>query len=760
MIPGLALLVASSPVVASPPSSPTIDTAPLETIIVTARRREEALQRTPVSIIALTAKELEARSVTNLRSLQNFVPNLTFAPSQGVGEAAGNIFIRGIGQEDFGAAAEPGVGFYVDGVYFARTTGAIMNLVDIDRVEVLRGPQGTLYGKNTIGGAINVISKPPAAKPETNLDLILGNLGRGEARAVVNWPLAENLFLRLAVGGVRRDGYLRRLTPDASLGPLGLVTGHGIDLHREGSERSAGGRLQLRWRVGDSLTADLSIDGSSRRGSQGAIHIDAIDPRFGVLPQINRLIAAGSLPGPLITAELVPNSLFESHAGGANRLRQDLAGGALTLSKRLGGAELKLIAAQRSLRSDTETDTDGLYFALTDQRIWVRQRQWSGELQLTGTSGRLAYTAGLFRFGEWIRILPVPTVMNAILFTCGCAYPPGTRPRSTVDRRRLTSDSQAAYAQGSYRLTDRLSATLGARYSRDRKRIDGIAYQIDANLRPTDIVVGEGHNRGAWSSFTYRAGAEFQATPNLMTYGSVARGFKSGGFNARTSLALPNLGYAAYRPETALTVEGGLRSEWLKRRLRFNLTLFQTHYDQMQVRVQTISGGLVTTLVENAGKARIRGVEVEIAAKPARGVRLTAAYGHLDPAYRKIGQVEGLTLSSRFQRTPSHSLTASVDLETPAHGGTVALHADWSYRSKEQFQIAPAVNDQPGYALLGARIGWRSVDGRRSLALFGANLTDKHYRTAGRGTQIEQTGIIFSSVGLPRQIGIEALLKY
>src|SRR4051812_22853654 len=177
----------------------------LPDIVVTARRRPEALQQTPVSVVALTNKDLESRSVTNLRSLQNFVPNLTFAPSQNVGEAAANVFIRGIGQEDFGVGAEAGVGFYVDGVYFARSLGLVMNLVDVDRIEVLRGPQGTLYGKDTIGGAINVISTAPQPHSERTASTILGNFGRVELRTIVNQPLSNRLFLRLGADIVSRD---------------------------------------------------------------------------------------------------------------------------------------------------------------------------------------------------------------------------------------------------------------------------------------------------------------------------------------------------------------------------------------------------------------------------------------------------------------------------------------------------------------------------------------------------------------------------
>lgn len=732
----------------------------LNDIIVTARRSPEYLQRVPVSVVAITKEELESRSITNLRSLQNFVPNLTLAASQNVGEAAGNAFIRGIGQEDFAIGAEPGVGFYVDGVYFARTTGTLMNLTDIARIEVLRGPQGTLFGKNTIGGAINLISVMPRPGWEGRSSLILGNYHRVELRGVLNAPLSQDIFVRLLAGIVSRDGYLRRLPPPVALGPLGQASNVPIDSEPEGDDRSQAVRVQLRWLVSDTFTADVSLDGSRKRNTQGATHIDAIDPRFGVFRQLNRLIREGKLPGSEITSDFPPASLLESYATGRNLADQDLWGVSTVLTKNLGSSSLKFIGAYRGLRSHVATDLDGLYFSIFESDITAEQRQFSGELQLTGTASGLSYVAGLFLFGERSKIPPSSGLINEVLYMCGCFYTANNLPQFTVSRRRLGSDSYAGYAQGTYKLADRLSVTLGARYTYERKTIDGEAFRLDTDLKPTNIVVATGTNRDSWSSFTYRVGAEYQATKNLMAYGSIARGFKSGGFNSRTAADLPNLGFAAFKPETALTYELGLRSEWLNRRLRLNVTLFHTDYESIQLRQQTIVAGTVTTLIENAAKARIRGAEVELVIVLAEGLTLNAVYGHLDPRYLDVGRVPGITLASRFQRTPSHSYSASMDYKSSFRWGTLELHGDYSYRSKEQFQIVAALNDQAAYGLLGARLTLRTREDRFSVALFGTNLIDQRYRTAGRGTLINQIGIAYSSIGMPRQVGVQVNTRF
>ena len=725
----------------------------LEDIIVTARRRPEPLQQTPVSVVALTGKDLEARSVTNLRSLQNFVPNLTFAPSQKVGEAAANVFIRGIGQEDFGVGADAGVGFYVDGVYFARSLGMIANLIDVERIEVLRGPQGTLFGKDTIGGAINLISVAPRPDRERRASFILGTDHRAELRTIINERLSDRLLMRLSVGIVSRGGFLRRLAPPAPADRVEQANGRPLDLHREGDDHGQGARLQLRWLVSDTLTADVSLDGSRKRNRQGAIHVDAIDPRFGIFPEINALIRQGTLPGPEISNELVTRSLFESHAGGNNVTDQDLWGASVVLTKTLGASVLKFIGAYRALRSRIGTDDDGLYFDIDSTDLGVKQHQLSGELQLNGAIGRLTYTTGLFAFGERPTILPTTSFVD-ILYTCGCFYGPGNLPELLTLDRRLRVENFSGYAQGTYRLTGRLSATLGARYSHERKTVDGEAYLLDANLRPTALAA-TGHAEDSWNSFTYRAGVEYEANSRLMAYGSIARGFKSGGFNVRGDPTLPNLGFASFNPETAVTYEIGLRSQWLRGHLRLNATLFDTEYRDIQLRQQAVIGGVFTTLIQNAAMARIRGAEAELVAVPVKGLTMTAAYGHLDPRYLDVGRVRGLTLDSRFQRTPRNSFSGSADYAFSLGSGTVAVRADYSYRSKEQFQITEASNDQRAYGLIGARVVYRPRSERWSVAVFGNNLTDVRYRTAGRGTLISQAGVAYSSVGMPRQIGVE-----
>lgn len=727
-----------------------------ETIVVTAQRREEPLQRVPVSVIALTGADLERRNATNLADIQKYVPNVTLAPSQNVGDSAANVFIRGIGQEDFVAGAEPGVGLYVDGIYHGRTVGALGDLLDIERIEVLRGPQGTLYGRNAIGGAINIISARPQARSAGSIRLVRGSLGHLEARGTVNAKLDNQLFARFAASRVERDGYIRRLPP-----PFKPTFYTETNLRPEGSEERLTGRLQLRWLANEALTIDLTADRSRRRGTQGAIHLDAVDPDAPTLISVNRLVQQGLLAGPEITGALVSADLRVSNAGAGNRSAQDIAGLSMTATGRLGEQELRLTAAWRGLQSDITTDLDGTWYPIASSSFDESHEQYSVELQATGSLGNASYTAGLFAFRERAELLPSALGAQTVLYFCNCFYSAANLPVTNFPQRQTRGNSYAAYAQAKVPIAEGLSATAGARYSIDRKHIDGQLARLDpVTFEPTGLIVATGANSGSWKAFTWRAALEYQATSDFLFYVSAARGYKSGGFNVRPNQRVENLGLAEFAPEYARTWEAGVRSQWLRGRLRFNATVFDTHYRDIQLRQQTIIAGVLITLIENASRSRVRGAELEIAAEPFAGATLSLAYGYLDARYLDVGRVDGLTLDSVFQRTPRQSFSASMGYEWMGRHGRLAIHADYTYRSREQFQLLATPWDQPGYGLLGGRITWHAPDNGWSLVLFGKNLADVRYRTAGRGTLLRETGVAQSSVGLPRQIGVEVRLDY
>lgn len=723
----------------------------LDTIIITAQRRAENLQHSPVSVMALSAGELDQRSATDLRSLQYFIPNLTFAPSQNVGDAAGNIFIRGIGQEDFLPGSESGVGFYVDNVYVARTMGTFLQLIDIDRVEVMRGPQGTLYGRNTIGGAINILSAQPGPRMAGHVNMLAGSDKRGEMTAVANVPLTPSLFARAAGRATTRDGYLRRLQPDESASP-----DLELDHRTEGSDDTISGRLQLRWLVNSKWTIDMAADASWRRGTQAATHVDAIDSTKRNLPAINQLIDMAILPGPRIDGDFVSKDLLESHAGGGNSIHQDMSGVSLLSAWKSAAHELKLIASYRSLDSDVAVDADGTYFDILTSKFSEDYEQWSLEALFSGNSGRLAYTAGLFGISENGRLLPATGAGVDVLYSCGCYYPDPNLLVILSAARDFKSDSLAAFGQVGLTFSNRWELTAGGRLTRDHKSIKAALIRLDpVSLSPTAEILAASANSDSWTSFTWRAALTYQANRDLMFFGSASTGFKSGGFNIRPSPTLPDLGLAGFAPETVTNFELGARSEWFDRRLRFNFTAFVATYRDIQLRQQTFTGGVSTnTLIENAAKARISGIEGELAAAPVNWMSFSLAYGRTDARYLDVGAVPNLTLDSKFQRTPRDTISASIDIWRPVGRGLVEFHGDFSLRSAEQFQIVASPWDQDAYGLIRARITYRP-DERWAFSLFGTNLTDRRYRTAGRGDALSQFGFAQSIIGPPRQVGLE-----
>ena len=719
----------------------------LNEIVVTARRIQENQQKTPLSVIALTAEDLDALSLTSLRDLQGFVPNLTLAPQQNVGEGAGNIFIRGIGQEDFIAGSEPGVGTYLDGVYLASTRGAIFDLVDVERIEVLRGPQGTLFGKNSIGGAIQIVTAKPQTNRHVRVRVTLGSFERFDAGLVLNQPLSSQLLARLTLQSNRRDGFLRRLPP-----PFPLSQIPDLDLQAQGGEDTSFGRLQLRWLASEGLTIDLAGDATRKRNPQSAFHVETLRGAPGILP-INLLISLGRLPGPTLDDLILPSNFYETLAANAQRADIDTRGLSLDISRDTGPGRLRLILAHRSQRTFFTMDGDGLWYDIASTEFHDSQRQSSAEAQYSGKFGVADITAGLFWLSDRTKSHPTDGLRaNGTLYLCNCFYEPDGRPQLDTAKRRLTGESRAIYGQATFHLSRQLSATVGARFTHERKSVEGEVILIDPDtLLPTETVLDSGRAKDSWNAFTWRAGAEFQATRDVMLYASASKGFKSGGFNVRLA-NLPNLGLTPFAPETARTFEIGLRSEWFDRRLRLNATIFTGNYRNLQLRQQLIIDGNLTSRVDNAGLARIRGAEVEVEAVPSPRLNLRAAYGHIDGRYLEVSGVPGLTLDSDFQRTPRHSFAASLSYTAPLRDGSLSLNVNFTYRSKEQFQITAFAYDQPAYGLTSARLAWRPTNDRWSIALFGTNLTGRHYRVAGRGNA--------TILGAPRQFGVQLETKF
>lgn len=743
------------------------DQQKLEEIVVTAQKREERLQDVPISITALSGDTLQQKNYTSLSDIAGSAPNLQFG-----GGASAQVFIRGVGQSDFLLTTDPGVGIYIDGVYIARQSGTPASLADIERVEVLRGPQGTLFGKNTLGGALNIITKDPNGAFDGMARVQVGSRDRRDVDGAVRFPISETLAASLSVNLQQQNGYYRNLTTHEDFS----------DLDRKAA------RGKLRWAATDALTLVLGADFERRRqngtGTTMTVILPGTTPSvFGPFPLANfappvtspvstqyaglwNAGVGGCPPANASTSLSCFGPQWETRGYTTNETTQEKERGqywgtSLTASYNFDAFTLKSITAYRKFWAYYDGGADGSPLALAALPTVDRQHQISEELQLSGTSfeNRLRWTAGLYYFKEnsenfagvhFLSGVPAAFPLSGIDDGTGnpvIAGPPGSgAPPVLVPTQALfvalnldtireqVGTSYAGYAQGTYNLTDRLSATLGARYSYEKKEF--AFTQMDLNVPPAIPGVMDIPRTPLdknWNSFTPRAGLEFRLAPDKLLYVSVARGFKSGGFNARPTSNPPR--FTSYDPEYLQTYEAGYKSEWLGHRLRINADVFHSKYTNIQLQTFIFFNGDYITEVANAGDGHMNGVEAEITALPHPRLSLSAGIGYLHFDYDRVHDIVGPNTNTPPGKllpfTPEWTVNASASaILWKSARGEIAVRGDVRYQSKTTFDIFNQGSDG-GYGVLDGRFSFTSADGKWGAFVLGRNLTDKLYGPVG-----------------------------
>ena len=727
------------------PAAAASDEAPaiagqLEEIVVTARRTEETLQRVPISMSAISAQDLADRSLESLADVGQSVPNLLFGERGASGRGSAVVYIRGVGQADVRPTYDPAVGVYIDGVFLGRMQGNDLDTMDVERVEVLRGPQGTLFGKNTSGGAVNIVTRQPdLTEYQGKLQLTAGSRNRFDALGSVNFPLvADKAALLIAASRRTQDGYGTRAD--------------GQDMAN--TDRTSG-RLALRLQLTDAFSALLAADALTYDETNSMFKLVATFPAPPVA-LINRLT-----PVPYDDRWLSQGDFFNS-AGGPNSSRGDLYGTALTLRYDLGATELKSISSYRDNVVHSDQDADLSPVTILDEYDESRQHQFSQELQASGTSlgDRLSWVLGLYYFDE--------SVHNKVDFAIVPALQPFIGNRSFSNDLRVRNESYAAFGQGNYGLTEQLRVTTGLRYTHDRKEVDrrNLTYPSGIPNQPQAV-------RSATSDdVSTRVGLDYQWTPELMTYVSAAKGYKAGGFNGRASSVTD---FNEYDPETVWTYELGLRSDFLDRRVRFNATAFYSDYSDLQLQISgstTVNGAPAPfNVVTNVPKARIVGGEVELRVIPARGLELSAEAGFTDASYTELPTDAQFLASqlidedSEFVYTPRTSVTLAAEY-TAALSDRFELSArvDYAHKSTIDYDVAnsPLLRQKP-YGLLNARITLLHASNGLSLAVFGTNLTDERYFVGGfddADTPNPGLGFAFRNMAAPREYGVSAQWQF
>lgn len=719
-------LVQAPNVYAQQPNDGMVDGA----IVVTARRQAELLQQTPVAVTAINADALLKNSITNTEDLQKLVPNLSLR--QGGGSRGQSfIFIRGIGLGNDDPALEPGVGIYVDDVYLPRTQGGLFDLNDVAQIEVLRGPQGTLYGKNSMGGAIKITSKIPDEFEEYGVRIGYGSYNDARLNMSVNHPLIDDkLFLRVSGALHRRDGTTK------NMGVGGPV--NDID--------TASARLMLRFKPSDSLDFLLSADGYRDRSHMSNARLVAYDPTAPLGPAI--IAAYGSLAPFVLQPGGSPDKgtgydiAYDRNIG--MEPYQDQFGTSFRGTWEGDSITLKSITAYRKLNNARILDLDGTPFSVLHIGDETKQKQFSQEIQAIGdiAEGRIKYFGGLFYYSERIKhdfrnSIPLVNTSNSRI-------------------NHVSTDSYAAYLNLTWNPTESLSATAGGRYTSEKRKLTAFQFsQITG-----DTVFGPATKSKTFGNFSPKLEIDYKWTPDIFSYISYSQGFKSGGFNTSPSKESE---FTSFDPETAASYEVGLKSSFFRNKLIFNIAGFYTDYTDLQVSaVKTgSSGNELVRVIANAAKAKIQGIEVETTLRPTTNLMLMGSFGLTDAKYKRFIDDAGTDLTAnKLPLISKYNYTITGEYEIPVgDSATVLAHLDWSWRSR----IVPDVANTPqaiqnDYGILNGRLSIRPNDSIE-LAVYGKNLTDKRAKGSGGGSA-SPFGIFWAYYNDPQTFGVEANFSF
>lgn len=701
---------------ASPSPSPR--EADSNVIVVTAQRRDESAQDVPISLTAISSEGLEKANIDSIEDLPRVAPSLNV---QRAPQAANTrISIRGIGSAG-NAAIEPSVGAYVDGFYIPRPGPLLAGLNDLAGAEVLRGPQGTLFGRNAAIGALNFRTTLPKDYFEGSAGLDIGSFGKIRATGIINAPVSETISTRIAVLVDNSDGY-------------GLNLENGEDL---GSNKT----VSVRGTAKIDLSPDVEwiIRGDYQRMTgDGVTPVTLLSQTLTPTARANFMARLDGMT-PLLDADY-DRRLRQSPG---NDLVSDQWGVSSELSWYLGGPTLRLLSSYRDWNS-VQQDRD---FTLTPADLVGRETGFvsqsvSQELQLASSDeGRLTYVAGLYYFHEQYEIdadynlgqnycdLLIANSFPGLVQAC-VAGPQALAAQTRFDQN---TDSLAAYGQATYDLTDNWDATLGLRYSHDWKEGSHLAERFNPSAffiaqDAADLEFDDG-------KITYRLNTTYRPAPDVMLFATLSTGYKSGGFDsgAGTVLGVNRV----FDPETVQNYELGAKTQWLDRRLTLNATLFRTDIDDFQLR----SYDGTAFRVQNAGSIRQQGVEFEIQARPVTdlvmslsGTRLYSEYTSFEnaPNLPALGGTQDLT-GQRVPYSPKWQGSGDIDYRTPLFSGfDLGLNGRVAFTSDIDVGGAADNNTQgiqPGYALLGARVTLFGPDDRYQIAFSGDNLTDKGYCT-------------------------------
>ena len=822
------------------------DQGGIEEIVVTAQKRVENVQDVPIAISAFSNTALRERAVNDISALGALAPNVNLdggTPFSG-SSAVLSATIRGIGSDDFAFNIDPGVGIYLDGVFLARTVGANQDLPDVERIEVLKGPQGTLFGRNTIGGAVSIVTHNPGKEFRIVGDLTTGSFGLLKARATIDLPITDGLAASVTGAVTSRDGFQRRIPYNGTAAEMRAISNSNSFRQfshadysngtRQSEDNSVSLRGKLRWDDGGAFRVTVSGD-YTRQNSTGQNNsllgvsfppgpfaptnpfpgtgINPVNPAGGVLFAGLYNFCIGSTPAEIAArgataicgargTSVNPGGLLGSLAG-VNRDADTTYATGPTLNKLKawgvsGNAELDVaeglmlrsITAFRKTNWKAGSDLDGSPLSMLELTFSQNQEQFSEELQLLGSDlldGKLNFVLGAYYFEEQ------GNLRDHVVFDEGLLQVDGP---NTFD-----TSNYAFFGQVDFKVNDWISLTLGGRYTKEKKAFEGGQQDLnggnyklfgcataDGTIAPfgnfplaPPVAAGgppcfaalsfpdptnpvrvyvPGVNRKEFSNFAPKVGLQLHPTEDIMIYGSYSEGYKTGGWTTRLTNPQGNVA-PDFDEEIAKTFEVGFKSTLLDRRLQLNVAAFTTDYQNVQLNQQV---GTSPT-IDNAGTARIKGVEFEAVIAPAKGLTINASVGYLDATFTTLtasvqrpdvaGPIPGLRLGAviggQLPKTANWSTNLSPRYELDlANGGSMVFLADWTHKSEVFNDVARYLPlRRPPIDIVNASISYREPDGRWDLTVGGTNLTETRYLVSGGAN--DAAGVYFGSFNRPRE---------
>lgn len=713
-------------------NSTTNDAGParIEDILVTAQRRVSNVQTTPIAVSAFGGDALKSKQIVNIESLASSIPNVQF------GRIAANarIFIRGIGLDTLSQGADGRVALYTDGVYNARPQAALASFYDIERVEVLRGPQGTLYGRNATAGAVNILSRHPGDQLNGYGTLTIGNYSLIRTEGAIGGPISDTVSARFAFQTADRDGYGRNIQTDLP-----------VD-----DERTRAVRAKVKFQLSPDFTLLLTGDYRRQNDHNGGYRPIRATPNnvrpseaYGVFPASPR-DAAGTLG---------PRSLQEGFG---------LSGEA---SLEIGDTKLVSITAFRHLDQQIASSVDGNTASLQDLIYDEDSDQFSQELRIERDFGRLRMLVGAYYFHE-LDFARTRSPIAGILV--GFPPPPGAKLQGFDLGGKLTTDAYAAFAQGTLQITDQLGIDVGGRYSYERRSADEF-FALDLT-RPFDINNGRPagfisprertttlSQKASWSSFDPKVTVHYKFDDQIYGYLTYSRGFKSGGINLG-GLQTP------FKPERLTDYEVGLKADFFDRRLRTNLSAF--FYDYRNLQVNKAEG--LTLVTRNAAKARLYGIEAEITALPVDELQIKLNGGWLHSEYLEYSDILDIAqprvvrdlAGNQLPYAPEFKVDGEIGYTFRTDIGDITPRVNASWTSRVHFSpFNLDYNSQPARTELNLYLDYAAGAGWTASA-FMRNATNVLYQVAGAFASATSGYGVLGLVAPPRTFGLTLTKRF